>query len=149
MDRVIFNTCNSLSLVMIRKISNNKNGFLALTVTLILLLTITSVLASFFIKPDSRTNTDAIINQPPKQSPLPATDIGKNQTNSSNTTNPPYDDSSKPSTNNPTSFATLTSTTYTPPSRNSFFSLFPNNLYAPVSADPISLDNSKFTTYTY
>jgi hypothetical protein len=134
---------------MIRTVSNNKNGFLALTVTLILLVTITSVLASFFIKPDSRTNTDAIINQPPKQSPLPATDTGKNETNSSNATNSLYHASSKPSTTNSPSFATSTSTTYTPPSRNSFFSLLPNNLYAPVSADPISLDNSKFDTYTY
>jgi hypothetical protein len=131
------------------KASNNKNMSIALTIALISVVTIVFALASFFSQSNIRLNTETIIYQVPKQSFPPESLTGTTETNSLNATNSAYNYSSAPLKTDPISLETLKPVGYNPPDLyRSFFSL-PLNLYAPLTAEPISLDASKFTTYTY
>jgi hypothetical protein len=134
---------------MIRTASNRKNMFIALTITLISLVPITSLLPGYFAQSNIGLNTETIINQVPKQSSPPESLTCINETNSLNATNSCYNYSSAPLKTDPVSLDTLKPAGYKPPDPHlSFFSL-PFNLYVSLTADPISLDSSKFTTYTY
>ena len=134
---------------MIRTASNNKNTSIALTITLISLVTITSILTSYFSQSNIRLNTETIINQVPKQSSPPVSVTGINETNSLNVTNSYYNYSSAPLNTDTNSLDTLNSTTYKQPDLSRFFLSLLNNPYAPLTTVPISLDASKFITYTY
>lgn len=134
---------------MIRTASNNKNTSIALTITLISLVTLTLILTSYFLQPNFRVNTETIINQVPKQSSPPVSVTGINETNSLNATNSYYNYSSAPLNTDTISLDTLNSTTYKQPDLSRFFFSFLNNPYAPLTTVPISLDASKFITYAY
>jgi hypothetical protein len=131
------------------KASDKKNTSIALTIALISIITIFFASTSFFSQSNIGLNTETIINQAPKQSSPPVNVTGKNETNSLNATNPYYNYSSTPINAGPVSLDPLNSTTYKQPDLPQIFFSFPNNPYVSITVDSISLDASKFITYTY
>ena len=162
---------------MIRKTSKSKNTFVALTITLILLVTMTSILTTYFSQSNVRINTGTVINQAPKQASLPIKPTVINKTNSSNAATFYYNSSSAQLKTIPISLGTLKLQTYTYDAisldaltlqTNMCESSFPindtgsnetsilngTNSYndsssAPLMTPAISLDTSKFQIYSY
>ena len=90
-------------------------------------MTIALFLTSGFSQANIRLNTETIINQSLKQSSLPLSVIGINETNSLNVTNLNYNYSSAPLNIDPVSLDTLNSTIYKHPDMTGFFFLPPND----------------------
>ena len=129
------------------KTNKNKNAKIALTITLIAVVTIAFVLTSFLPQSNIELNAQKITNQEPNQSPLPIRVTATNETINFNETILNYPSASLKT--DPISLDTLKSTTYKPPDLPRIFFALPNSPYTPLTTDPISLDASKFTTYTY
>ena len=136
---------------MIRRARNNKNKSVALTIALILVVTIVFVFSSFFSDSNTLLNIETILNQDPKQSspPLNVSGLGLNESNSLNETNSAYTYSSVQVNTDPISLETLNSTNYKQPGQSRLLFSFPNNPYERLPINSISLDASKFITYTY
>ena len=99
-------------LAMTTKANKNKKTAIALTIALILLVTIASVQTSRFSQSNTRISNEIIINQVPKQSALPVDVTGINETDSLNAINSSYNSSFESLNTNPFSLDTLNSTTY-------------------------------------
>ena len=144
------------------KASKNKNANIVISIALISVVVIAFVLTSGFSQANFRINTETSVNQGLKQSPFPASEIRINETNDLNVVNS-SSYSSAPLNTDPVSIDTLDSTTYNPPDMSGFFFLpsdntgqdqvavsdSNNNYNGSSAAAPISLDASKFVTYTY
>jgi hypothetical protein len=128
------------------KANKNKNAKIALTITLIAVVTIAFVLTSFLSQSNMELNAQKITNQEPKQRPLPIRETTTNETNNFNETIFNYPSALLKT--DPNSLNTLKST-YKPPDLPRIFLAPPNNPFTQLTTDPISLDTSKFTTYTY
>ncbi len=127
------------------------------------MITTAFFLTSGFSQANLKMNTEEIVNQNLKQSLFPSSTTTINETNSLNATNSFNNYSSAPLKTDSVSLNTLNSTTYEHLDMTGFFFLSldsagqgqivgkaPNsNSYAPLTAALISLDASKFVTYTY
>ena len=147
---------------MTEKVNKRKNANSGLTIALISVVIISMVFMSGFSQSNSRLNTETVI-QGLKQPGLSTNPISNNETNSLNTTNSYNNNSTSTLKTDPVSLNTLNSTTYEHPDMTGFFFLpadntgqgqiartTPNsNFLGSLTAAPISLDASKFATYTY
>ena len=107
------------------KASKHRHSSIALTITLILSVTIAFVLSSGFSQSKNRINTEAII-QGLKQPTLPTSVTSINETNSLNSTNSYSNYSSTPPKKDLVSLDTLNSTVYEHPDMSGFFFLPPD-----------------------
>jgi hypothetical protein len=125
---------------MNRKVSKRTITFIFLTITVVSLALLAGFSQTIF-----RANASTSISPIPKQPLLPTTLTDTNETNKPNTDNFKNNSSSTPpatisNSQNKQSNQILTQI---------HFSLPDNKNPAPPSIDPISLDASKFATYTY
>ncbi len=134
---------------MIRKASKKKNIPIALTITLISLLAVTSVLTGSFLKSSFGLNTVTIISKVPKQSSLSISVIGLKTTNSLNETNFVNNSSSAQPDTNPVSSDTLklNSSTYDgysvpQPDVTQFYFSFPDNIKDQLTGSDVSLQTN-------
>jgi hypothetical protein len=140
---------------MIIKGSKKKRFFVILTILIISFIIVASILTNGFSQFNSRTNTEAIILQGLKQSATPtnATNaVSINETKSLNATNS-YDSYAFVSINT-TPLNIVNSTPFSHPDMSGFFFRPPDNICQGQIAESIaavfvSLDSSKFITYTY
>jgi hypothetical protein len=137
------------------KASKNKSASIAFAIVLIMLVTITLALSTDFSKSKNETNFEAIINQTPKPSPLQASSVGINQTDSLNLTNSYTNFFAAPKTDT-ASVNTQSPVVYDYPDMSeslSFLSL--NTVQGQIAgsdvnpAVPVSLNDSDFVTDTY
>ena len=131
------------------KPNNDKSIKIALTFTLILVVTIAFVLASCFSKSNIGLYPETIINQVQNQSSFPASVIGVNETMGLNATNSYFNQTSEPVTKDSVVPDILNSSFFKQPDQVRFLHSVPNSPYVPLTAVPSSLDESKFITYTY
>ena len=129
-----------------------KNSAIALTIALILVLTIAYALSNGFSRSNIRTNTSAIVNQGLKQPTTPTSVVGFNETSSLNATNSYLNNSFAQINNDPVPLDTFNSTTYSHLDMSGFFfppsfivgqsqitGLDPNNTsYVQSNAVPVS-----------
>src|SRR5665647_3071243 len=134
-----------------KAIKSNKNKTINITLAfaLISVATIAFVLTSGFSQSIIGVNTETKNNQVAKQSSLPLSLTAINETNNLNATNSHSDYSSTTLKTDPISINTINTTTYKLPDRARVFLFLPNDPYVPLTTVPISLDASKFKTYTY
>jgi len=134
---------------MVIKPNINKSIDIALTFALISVVTIAFVLTSCFSKSNIGLYPDTIISQVQNQSSFPASVTGANETIGLNSTNSYYTQTSEPVTKDYVAPDILNSSFFKKPDRVRFLSSVPNSPYVPLTAVPMSLDESKFITYTY
>jgi hypothetical protein len=134
---------------MVIKSNKNKSNDIALTITLISVVTIAFVLTSSFSQSIIGLNTETKINQVWKQSSLLLNLAAINETNSLNPTTSNFYNSSTLLKTDPISVNTIKTTTNKQPDRARVFLFLPNSPYVPLTTVPISLDASKFKTCTY
>jgi hypothetical protein len=149
---------------MIRKASKRKNTYVAVTIMLISVVTITAVLTSCFSQSNFWSYSDTIIGQESKQPSLPLTEAGISETINLNETNLIYNSSSVQLNADPVSLdaSKFNSCSYggysvEQPNMTQLYFSFSDNINldenprsdAAPSINTINLENSNFVTYTY